>query len=106
MCKTKIGAKDFLMRGYYINKSPPEMARKIRMFVLNKTSDVGEICKSRIPYRAEVNFRLATDSVSVTVSSRRLSFFDKGWVHQKILQMYENFFKCSLIRFENSLIFR
>ena len=92
MCKTKIGAKDFLMRGYYINKSPPEMARKIRMFALNKTSDVGEICKSRIPYRAEVNFRLATDSVSVTVSSRRLSFFDKGWVHQKILQMYESFF--------------
>ena len=30
-----------------------------------------------LPYRAQVSFRLATDTVSVIVRTRRLSFFDK-----------------------------
>ena len=43
----------------------------------NESSDEADICKRMLPYRAQVTFRLATDTVSVTVRSRRLSFFDK-----------------------------
>ena len=50
---------------------------RARKFISNESSDLTELCKRLLPYRAEVTFRLATDTVSVTVRTRRLSFFDK-----------------------------
>ena len=44
----------------------------------NNVSEISldEHCKKNLRFRAEVIFRLATDSMDVTVISRRLSFFD------------------------------
>ena len=50
---------------------------RARKFISNESSDLADLCKRLLPYRAEVTFRLATDTVSVTVRTRRLSFFDK-----------------------------
>ena len=80
MCPSAIKSTDFLMMEFYKNKSPPQFIRKlkaIKEFKDNVTSDEDVYCKRNIQYRAEVIFRLATDSVSVTVMTRRLSFFDK-----------------------------
>ena len=54
------------------------------------TAMPNESCRRFLPYRTEVTFRLATDTVSVTVRSRRLSFFDKvsgfgEWMKHQIL---------------------
>ena len=46
-------------------------------FVHNRSDDVADVCMTSIQYKAEVIFRLATNTMTVTVSSRRLSFFDK-----------------------------
>ena len=43
----------------------------------NVSEDAQEYCKKNLQYRAELIFKMATDSVSVTVMSQRLSFFDK-----------------------------
>ena len=56
---------------------PPVFISRAREFISNESSDMTELCKRLLPYRAQVTFRLATDTVSVTVRSRRLSFFDK-----------------------------
>ena len=50
---------------------------RARTFFYNESSKPSELCRRYLPYRAEVIFRLATDTVSVIVRSRRLSFFDK-----------------------------
>ena len=65
------------MKEYYLNPMPPQMIRNIRGYLNNVTSDMAEICKINSQYRARVIFRLATDTMTVTVTSRRLSFFDK-----------------------------
>ena len=75
------GTDDYLMAEFYKNEFPPQFVRKMIEFndhkTTNTTSDAGDICKNNVQYRAEVIFRLATNSISVTVISRRLSFFDK-----------------------------
>ena len=43
----------------------------------NLTSDANEICLKNIQYKAEITFQLATNTIYVTVISRRLSFFHK-----------------------------
>ena len=70
-------AKEYLMNEFHKNKSPPQFVRRLKQLKENITSDEFEYCKRNIQYRAEVIFLLATDSVSVTVMTRRLSFFDK-----------------------------
>ena len=65
------------MAEFYTHKSPPQFIRKLIEYKDNTSSDPSDTCKVNIQYRAEVIFRLATDSISVTVMSRRLSFFDK-----------------------------
>ena len=47
------------------------------MFTKNASADVGDVCTTNIQYRAEIIFKLATNNIQVTVTSRRLSFFDK-----------------------------
>ena len=71
-----------LMEEFYKNKHPPQFVRNLKKFNglhlgKNVTADEYDICKRRIQYRAEVTFQLATNTMSVTVVSRRLSFFDK-----------------------------
>ena len=56
---------------------PPVFISRAREFISNESSDMTELCKRLLPYRAQVTFRLATDTVSLTVRTRRLSFFDK-----------------------------
>ena len=77
VCPPNIITSDFLMKEYYLNPMPPQMIRNIRGYLNNVTSDMAEICKINSQYRARVIFRLATDTMTVTVTSRRLSFFDK-----------------------------
>ena len=79
MCPSRVSNIDFLMKEFYLNKnkSPPQFIRRLKEIKENITSDEDAYCKRNIQYRAEVIFRLATDSVSLTVITKRLSFFDK-----------------------------
>ena len=77
MCPSKIGREDFFMKEFYVHRYPPQFVRMLEKYRNNVTSDVSDICHKNVQYRAEVIFRLATDSISVTVMKRRLSFFDK-----------------------------
>ena len=81
MCPKNMRSKDFLMKEFYKtdvhSKYPPMFMRKLSEILQNVSSADDVICKRNINYRAEVIFRLATNSISVTVISRRLSFFDK-----------------------------
>ena len=70
-------AGDFLMRPFYENKYPPRLIRKLMKAKNNVSNDAMEYCKSNLQYRAVVTFQLATDSMSVTVMSQRLTFYDK-----------------------------
>ena len=67
----------FLMKPFYENKFPPQFIRKLMKIKNNVSEDAQEYCKKNLQYRAELIFKMATDSVSVTVMSQRLSFFDK-----------------------------
>ena len=75
--KGKYAKDEYLMYEFYKNKSPPQFVRRLKQLKENITSDEFEYCKRDIAYRAEVTFFLATESVSVTVMTRRLSFFDQ-----------------------------
>ena len=67
----------FLMKPFYDNKFPPQFVRKLIKIKNNVSDDAQDYCKKNLQYRAEVIFRMATDTMSVTVMSPRLSFFDK-----------------------------
>ena len=68
----------FLMKEFYVNESPPIFVRNLIHFVDNSSVvSSKDLCMRNLQYRAEVIFRLATNTLSVTVMSRRLSFFDK-----------------------------
>ena len=77
MCHTETKTGHFLMKEYYAHKFPPQIVRKMIEIRSNVSSDAVEYCKRNLPYRAEIIFRMATDSISVRVMSSRLSFFDK-----------------------------
>ena len=72
-----ITTQDFLMKPFYQSKSPPQFVRKLFNLKNNVSYDDMDYCKNHLNKRAEVIFKMATDSMSVTVMSRRLSFFDK-----------------------------
>ena len=65
------------MKEFYENMSPPKFIRKMEEIKNNLSSNDGAHCERSIQYRAEIMFRIATDSMSVTVMSKRLSFFDQ-----------------------------
>ena len=71
------GKSDFLMKPFYKRKAPPQFERRLLKMMNNISEDAMAYCKKNIKYRAEVIFKMATDSMSVTTMSRRLSFFDK-----------------------------
>ena len=64
--KTK---SDFLMRTFFENPMPPQMLRDIRGYLFNTSADPYELCKKQSQYRAEIIFRLATDTMTVTTTS-------------------------------------
>ena len=77
MCPTSI-KNNALMKPFYENKFPHQFIRRLIYFKDNATSSQAkDYCKRNIQYRAEIVFRLATNTMPVTVISRRLSFFDK-----------------------------
>ena len=69
--------KDSIFEEFYNNPFPPSFMTKARTYFYNENSKPSDLCRKYLPYRAEVSFRLATDTVSVIVRTRRLSFFDK-----------------------------
>ena len=71
LCPRDMVSEDFLMKPFYQNRVGRAMIK-----MKNNITEI-EYCKQHLKYRAEVIFRLATDSIDVTVMSRRLSFFDK-----------------------------
>ena len=68
---------DFLMKEFYENSFPPKFIKKLIQFRDNISSRETDQCKRYIQYRSEISFRLASNTMPVTVISRRLSFFDK-----------------------------
>ena len=76
MCPTTIRDDD-LIKPFYDNRFPHQFIRRILDFKDNVSSQEQDYCKRNIQYRAEIVFRLATNTMPVTVISRRLSFFDK-----------------------------
>ena len=65
------------MEPFYKNIFPPPFVRSMMKVKYNFSETAVENCKRNLQYRAEIIFRMATDSMPVTVMSRRLSFFDK-----------------------------
>ena len=76
MCPSEMKKGNF-MKEFYKNKFPSQFIRRLAEFRNNISSDAVEYCKKNLNYRAEIIFKMATDSLSVTVMSRRLTFFDK-----------------------------
>ena len=68
---------NLLMKEFYIKKTPPQFVRDLKLLKNNISSDAQEYCKKNLDYRAEVIFKMATDTLPVTVLSSRLSFFEK-----------------------------
>ena len=64
------------MGEFYEHPFPNSFVRKLRFFTQNVSDDPNIICEKTIQYRAEIKFKLATNDMPVTVSSRRLSLFD------------------------------
>ena len=65
------------MSEFYRKPFPKPFIRKLKKFIYNETDSTSEICKINVKYRAEIMFKLATNNIAVTVTSKRLSFFDK-----------------------------
>ena len=66
-----------LLTDFYKKPFPSLFIRQLSKYAKDTSADTLEICNKYLKYRAVVIFKLATNDVSVTVTSRRLSFFDK-----------------------------
>ena len=85
---------DFNLVGH---KFPHQFIRKLIHLKNNSvSSNEVEYCKRNLKYRAEVIFMLATDSMSVTIMSSRLSFFDKMSAFGKYRQNVPSHCHCYL----------
>ena len=69
--------EDTLKDQFNYHKFPRQFIRKLIKIKNNVSEDEISYCTRNLKYRAQAIFRLETDSMSVTVMSRRLSFFDK-----------------------------
>ena len=77
LCPGTLKQPQPLMSEFYEKPFPKVFVRTLQRFIKNETDKPGEICKRNVKYRAEINFELATNNIAVTVTSKRLSFFDK-----------------------------
>ena len=69
---------EYLMNPFKDLKYPLPFIRKL-LEIKDNITFPGEVeeCMNNLQNRAEVNIKLVTDTMPVTVMSRRLSFFDK-----------------------------
>ena len=77
---------------FYKNPFPPRFIRYAEKYLENKTAVPADMCKRNIMYRSLITFRYATDTIPVTVMSRRLSFFDKLSGFGKTIKLNSNSF--------------
>ena len=77
LCASKLDAATPLMTDFYRKPFPKHFIRQLEKYANNISADPFKICSKNLKYRAVVIFELATNEVSVTITSRRLSFFDK-----------------------------
>ena len=77
LCANKQRSPTPLMTDFYQKPFPKLFIRLLEKYAKNISADPFEICSKYLKYRAVVIFKLATNEVSVTITSRRLSFFDK-----------------------------
>ena len=77
LCQSNIKSPTPLLTAFYGKPFPKYFIRQLRQYAKNISADTFDICTKYLKYRAVVIFQLATNDVSVTVTSRRLSFFDK-----------------------------
>merc|ERR1712074_312751 len=88
-----------LLRDFYKKPFPKLFIRQLRKYAKNISADPYEICSKYLKYRAVVIFQLATNDVSVTITSKRLSFFDKlsGFGMKDLhIHISKHFRNCSL----------
>ena len=95
LCARSQSSPTPLMTNFYEKPFPKLFIRQLRNFAKNISADTYEICSKYLKYRAVVIFQLATNDVSVTITSRRLSFFDKlSGFGKKDLFMYTDLISC------------
>ena len=92
-CPTKNNNGVSIFKEFYSTPFPRGFIRKARFYMGSmNSSDEDYLCKRLLPFRALVTFRLATDTVTVTTRTRRLSFFDKlsafGRLSSEILSLH------------------
>ena len=106
MCPAKAIEEDFLMKPFYTTKDPPQFIRRLMEFKDNISSDDFDYCKRNIQYRAMVIFRLATTKMSVTVMSKRLTFFDQlsDFGKHELLNNLINLINQSIHRWNSGLV--
>ena len=97
LCTSTQNSPTPLLRDFYEKPFPKLFIRQLRKYALNISADPFEICSKYLKYRAVVIFQLATNDVSVTITSRRLSFFDKlSGFGKKDLHIYPNILEIAL----------
>ena len=77
LCTANQDSPTPLMKDFYKKPFPKLFIRRLEKYAKNISADPFEYCNKYLKYRAVVIFKLATNDVSVTITSRRLSFFDK-----------------------------
>ena len=77
LCKANKDKSNPLISEFYEHPFPKRFIRKLEFLIRNISEDPETICEKDVQFKAEVIFRIATNDVSVTVVTRRLSFFDK-----------------------------
>ena len=88
LCPGKNRKADFLMKEFYENPFPPKFIRKLIQLKRNESSAEAIYCKRNIKYRAAIEFKLATNQITVTYMSRRLTLFDKVSAFGKVQSIY------------------
>ena len=89
MCP-RAARNDDLMKPFYDYRYPHNFVRRLIFLRNNISSQDNDYCKRQIKYRAEIVFRLATNTMPVTVISRRLSFFDKMSAFGEFVKIYKS----------------
>ena len=97
LCTANQNSPTPLMTDFYERPFPKLFIRQIEKYAKNISADPYEICSKYLKYKAVVTFQLATNDVSVTITSRRLSFFDKlSGFGKKMYNIYPSILEIAL----------
>ena len=94
LCSRTQNQPNPLMTDFYKKPFPKLFIRQLRKYGKNISADPFENCNQYLKYRAVVLFQLASNDVSVTITSRRLSFFDKLSGFGKKISFSKHFRNC------------